>query len=162
MDASAYGPLNVPVAAWQRPNVRDALVKRDISEILRVVQQHTGVSQARLGAATGLGQGRVNEIINRRREVARLDVYERIADGLRMPDDARALLGLAPRRAFEAATLAGHAEIAQVFPSQPDAAQDMRDQVTNAASVDILAVRVLGLLALNDSVLRKAVTERRT
>ncbi|UIX34814.1 XRE family transcriptional regulator [Streptomyces sp. GQFP] len=38
---------------------------------------------------------RVNEIINGHCEVSRLVVYERIADGLHMPDGARHLLGLA-------------------------------------------------------------------
>ncbi|WP_438487469.1 hypothetical protein [Streptomyces sp. S186] len=38
----------------------------------------------------------MNEIINGRREITRLDVFERVATGLNMPDDARHLLGLAP------------------------------------------------------------------
>ena len=70
------------------------------------------MSQARLATATGIGQGRLNEIINGHRQVARLDVLERIADGLAMPDDARVLFGLAP---VHADTLTGHAEISQVF-----------------------------------------------
>nr|WP_237330018.1 helix-turn-helix transcriptional regulator [Streptomyces sp. BA2] len=63
--------------------------------VFRHVQQYTGASQSRIAAAAGMTQARVNEIINRRREVTRLDVYERIVDGLHMPDDARHLLGLA-------------------------------------------------------------------
>ncbi|MCX5196931.1 helix-turn-helix domain-containing protein [Streptomyces sp. NBC_00249] len=66
--------------------------------VFRYVQQYSGASQARIAAAVGMTQARVNEIINRRREVSRLDVYERIADGLYMPDDARHLLGLAAGR----------------------------------------------------------------
>ncbi|WP_406510675.1 helix-turn-helix domain-containing protein [Streptomyces sp. NBC_00212] len=64
--------------------------------VFRCVQQYSGASQARIGAAIDMAQGRVNEIINGRREVSRLDVYERIADGLDMPDDARHLLGRRP------------------------------------------------------------------
>ena len=36
-------------------------------------------------------QGRLNEVINGHRQVASLDVLERIADGLAMPGDARVL-----------------------------------------------------------------------
>lgn len=67
-------------------------------------------------------QSRVNEIINRRREVSRPDVYERIADGLDMPDDARHLLGLAAARekrsggaAFD---LSAFPEVVRVYASQ--------------------------------------------
>ncbi|MFD9636794.1 helix-turn-helix domain-containing protein, partial [Streptomyces violascens] len=86
--------LELPAWAWERAEVRQALRSRDVGAVFRYVQQYAGASQARIGAATDLTQARVNEIINGRREVSRLDVYERIADGLNMPDDARHLLGL--------------------------------------------------------------------
>jgi transcriptional regulator with XRE-family HTH domain len=83
------------------------------------------VSQARLATATGIGQGRLNEIINGHRQVARLDVLERIAGGLAMPDDARVLFGLAP---VHAETLTGHAEISRVFTGQAEANAELREQ----------------------------------
>ncbi|WP_220500150.1 helix-turn-helix domain-containing protein [Thermomonospora cellulosilytica] len=142
--------------------MRAALAARDVGAVLRFAQQYTGASQARLAVATGLGQGRMNEIINGKRTVTRLDVFERIADGLTMPDDARALLGLAARRAAESGTLTGHAEIARVFTDQAEAARELRQQAGTAAQADILAVRALGLLALNDSLLRGPLTNRPT
>jgi hypothetical protein len=90
-----------------------------------------------------------------------LEVYERIADGLAMPDTSRALLGLAPRRA-KTGPLTGHAEIACVYSSQADIARELRTRAGMAESVDILAVRVLGLVALNDSLLRGPLSTRKT
>src|SRR4051794_5484676 len=95
---TALVPIELPEWAWQRAEVRQALRDRDVGAVFRYIQQYGGASQARIATATGMTQGRVNEIINGRREVSRLDVYERIADGLAMPDDARHLLGLAAGR----------------------------------------------------------------
>jgi transcriptional regulator with XRE-family HTH domain len=154
-----YGPIQVPAGAWRRADIRAALRQRDVCSLLRFVQQHAGVSQARLATAAGLGQGRVNEIINGRRQVTRLDVLERLADGLAMPDDARVLFGLAPAHT---ATLTGHAEIAGIFATQSAADQQLRDHAATASRIDILAVRALGLVALNDSLLRGPLTTRAT
>jgi transcriptional regulator with XRE-family HTH domain len=73
-----------------------ALHQRDAGTLLSLVQKHASVSQARLATAAGIGQGRLNEIINGRRQITRLDVLERLAGRLGMPDDARVLFGLAP------------------------------------------------------------------
>lgn len=56
-----------------------------------------GASQTRIGTATGLAQGSVCFIIKGKHAVSALEVFERIADGLGMPDTARVRLGLAPR-----------------------------------------------------------------
>ncbi|WP_409062048.1 helix-turn-helix domain-containing protein [Streptomyces sp. SYP-A7185] len=126
--------------------------------VFRHVQQYTGASQSRIAVAAGMTQARVNEIINSRREVTRLDVYERIADGLHMPDDARHLLGLAAsreRRAGGAAfDLAAFPEVVRVYAAQGSAAREIREQAREATEVDVLAVRGLGLIGLNDSLLR--------
>src|SRR5213592_2910924 len=96
--ATALGPIELPDWAWERAEVRQALRARDMGAVFRYAQQYAGASQSRIAAARGMRQAGVNGIINGRREVSRLDVYERIADGLRMPDDARHLLGLAASR----------------------------------------------------------------
>ena len=136
---------------WCNPEIRHALRERAAGTLLSLVQKHAWVSQARLATATGIGQGRLNEIINGRRRVARLDVMERIAGGLAMPDDARVLFGLAP---VHADTLTGHAEISRVFTVQAEANAELREQAGSVARIDVLAVRALGLIALNDSLLR--------
>jgi transcriptional regulator with XRE-family HTH domain len=157
-----YGPIELPDAVWQRAEVRQALRARDVAALLRFVQRHGGVSQARIGAAVDMTQGRVNEIINGRRDVSRLDVYERIADGLGVPDDGRHLLGLASRREEHGGesgrNLSALSEIVRVHSAQNVAAAEIRDHARVAVEVDVLAVRGLGLLALNDSLMREALS----
>lgn len=156
------GPVEVPEWAWQRAEVREALRTRDIGAVFRYVQQYGGASQARIAAAVDMTQGRVNEVINGRREVSRLDVYERIADGLAMPDDARHLLGLAAsrdvRKGGAAFDLAAFPEVVRVYASQASAAEEIQRQAGTAAEIDVLAVRGLGLVALNDALLRPSLT----
>jgi transcriptional regulator with XRE-family HTH domain len=151
-------PIELPDWAWERAEVRQALRARNMGAVFRHVQQYAGASQSRIAAAAGMTQARVNEIINGRREVSRLDVYERIADGLRMPDDARHLLGLAASRekrsggaAFD---LAAFPEVVRVYAAQNSAAEEIQQQAREAQELDVLAVRGLGLIGLNDSLLR--------
>lgn len=150
-------PVMLPPWAWERAEVRHALLTRDIGEVFRAVQKYSGASQARIAAATGLSQARVNEVINGRREVTRLDVFERIADGLAVPDDARRILGLAPARARtdrDSANLAAFPEVARVYEDQDAARSEIATLAETATRIDVLAVRGLGLLGLNDSLLR--------
>ncbi|MEV7773065.1 helix-turn-helix transcriptional regulator [Kitasatospora sp. NPDC086791] len=157
---TALQPIRLPDLAWQNAEVRDALRRRDVATLFRYVQHHSGASQARIGAQTGMTQSRVNEIINGRRGVTQLDVFERIADGLQMPDPARRLLGLAPRaegqRTVGAAfDLAAFPEIVRVYNDQASATAEIQRAARSAGELDVLAVRGLGLLALRDSLLRQ-------
>ncbi|MEV6979142.1 helix-turn-helix transcriptional regulator [Kitasatospora sp. NPDC093806] len=156
--ATALEPIRLPDAAWQTSQIRTALQDRDVGGVFRYVQHHAGVSQARIAAQVGMAQGRVNEIINGRREVVRLDVFERIADGLNMPNDARRLMGLAPSRETRAPgaafDLAAFPEIVRVYSDQASAATEIQRSTRSAKEIDVLAVRGLGLLALRDSLLR--------
>jgi len=151
MAGSRYQPVDMPGDAWRAPGIRQALRARDVAELLRLVQKETGASQARMAAAAGFGQGRFNEVFNKHRKVTSLEGLERIAAALAMPDDARVLFGLAPAHA---GSLAGHAEISAVYATQAEAARDLREHAATAAAVDILAVRALGVVGLNDSLLR--------
>lgn len=162
MNEPAFGPLQVPAPAWGNGEVRHALRRRDVAALLRLIQRYSGVSQARLATAVGMGQGRVNEIINGRRQVTQIDVFERIADGLTMPDEARVRMGLAPAHAAAHGVFAGHAEIARVFRDQSEANAELAAQAASAARVDLLVVRALGLVAMNDSLLRGPLSARTT
>jgi len=157
---SLFGPVEMPASAWRQDDLREALKARNVPAVLRLIQRYGGASQARLATATGMGQGRVNEIINGHRRVIGLDVFERIADGLSMPDEARVLMGLAPASAAARGAFAGHAEIAQVFARQAEAEGDLRTLAANARELDLLAVRALGLIGLNDSLLRGPLAQR--
>ncbi|WP_260475682.1 helix-turn-helix transcriptional regulator [Streptomyces sp. WAC 06725] len=147
-------PVELPDRAWQYAAVRQALRSRDIGAVFRHVQQYGGASQTRIATAVGMTQARVNEIINGRREVVRLDVFERVADGLGLPDDARHLLGLAAGRERRAGgpvfELASFPEVVRVYQTQSAAAQDIREQARTASEWDVLAVRGLGLIGLKD------------
>ncbi|MFE7559679.1 helix-turn-helix domain-containing protein [Kitasatospora sp. NPDC057500] len=155
---TAFDPIKLPDSAWQNSQIETALQERNIGAVFRYVQHHGGASQARIGAQVGMTQGRVNEIINGRRAVSRLDVFERIADGLNMPSPARQLLGLAPRRETRspgsAFDLAAFPEIVRVYSDQAAAAAEIQRSTRSALEIDVLAVRGLGLLALRDSLLR--------
>ncbi|MET8687999.1 helix-turn-helix domain-containing protein [Streptomyces sp. NPDC004732] len=162
--STAIGPIALPDRAWERAEVREALRARDMGAVFRFVQQYSGASQARIAAAAGMTQARVNEVINGRREVSRLAVYERIAEGLLMPDDARHLLGLAANRERKrdgaAFDLAAFPEVVRVYAEQASAAEEIRENAGRAKELDVLAVRGLGLIGLNDSLLRSACLPR--
>ena len=96
MRDSAFGPADIPLEFWTRPDVTRALARQDIGELFRLLKKWTGMSQTRIGAATGLYQGRVSYIINGKYQVTSLKSLAGIADGLHMPGPARAALGLAP------------------------------------------------------------------
>src|SRR6266498_5896427 len=99
MRPGMFEPLRTPAAFWQRADVLTALDQRDIGALFRLIRQHTGASQTRIGIAVGMPQSQVSVIMStgpRRRHVISHDVFARIADGLKMPDQARVRLGLAP------------------------------------------------------------------
>ncbi|MGW2629278.1 helix-turn-helix domain-containing protein [Streptomyces chattanoogensis] len=155
---TALLPIELPEWAWQRAEVREALRERNVGAVFRHVQQYGGLSQSRIATAVAMTQARVNEIINGRREVTRLDVFERIADGLNMPDDSRKLLGLASARdthhVGRVFDLAAFPEVVHVYSTQAAASEDIRQLAATAQQLDVLAVRGLGLIGLNDSLLR--------
>jgi|GEM_PF-880594 len=104
MRDSASGPAAISPDFWSRPDVTHALKGRDIGELFRLLKKWAGLSQTRIGEATGLSQGRVSYIINGKYKVTTINSLARIADGLSMPGLARAALGLAPGPADQAAT----------------------------------------------------------
>ncbi|WP_304452102.1 helix-turn-helix transcriptional regulator [Nocardiopsis sp. YSL2] len=98
MPAHSWETLHIPAWAWDRQEAQRLLRERDIAGLLRLAQTH-GASQTRIASATGIAQGRVSEILSGRRTVSSLQLIERIADGLGIPDRSRVLLGLAPQNA---------------------------------------------------------------
>jgi tetratricopeptide (TPR) repeat protein len=89
----------------------------------------------RTGTAVGLGQGRMSEVINGIRKIRDVKVFERIADGLDMPDHARVLLGLTPRQ------ITAPPPRSPVATSGQDAG--LLRQITAAGRIDATVVRVL-------------------
>ena len=88
---ATFGRALGPDTLWESEPMRAALARRDITKVYRMLQRH-GVSQHRIGAATGQCQSEVSDIVSGRRVVASYDVLVRIASGLGVP---RGWLGLA-------------------------------------------------------------------
>lgn len=98
MSGRAIDPLQIPMSLWGRAEMLTALRTRDVGQVFRLVRQFVGASQTQIAIACGTTQGKVSEIMRKGgRRVESLEVFERIADGLQMPDEARMVLGLAPR-----------------------------------------------------------------
>jgi hypothetical protein len=147
-------PIQVPDWAWTREDIRQALRARDVASIFRFAQQYGGASQGRIAAETGILQGRISEIMNRGRRVVALDVFERVAEALSMPDTARMLLGLAPANPTGQDGGSPWEEISCAYPSQAEAVKEIRATASTATSIEVVAVRGLGIVGLNDSLLR--------
>ena len=158
--SSPYQPVRIADSAWQRPETLTILENRDVAALLNFAQQYSGVSQLRLSSAINISQGRISQIINGKQLVKDLDVFIRIADGLNMPDFCRIALGLAPKHSRGGVNAKRTAEIPMVFDRQDGVAAEIRRRAADARELDVLAVRGLGLLGLNDSLLRPVLMTR--
>jgi len=97
MPGRANDLIVIPDAFWQRTDTTAALRSRNIGQFFALLRQYAGASQTQIGMACGMTQSKVSDIIRGIQQVESLAVFERIADGLRIPDPARITLGLAPR-----------------------------------------------------------------
>lgn len=137
MRASAFDPPEISPAFWQRTDVRSTLSKRDMGALFELLKQQLQLSQIRIGTAVGLSQGRVGEVMRGERGIAGLHVFERIADGLGMPDDARLLLGVTPRKNPRTTP----ATVGTYVPAAQDS--DLLQRITAAKGIDATVIRVL-------------------
>lgn len=95
----APDPIDLPDDAWRKPAVLTVCHARDANALLRLARRH-GVTNERLAYWTGIDPGEISKRLNGRTTstVRALDRWERIADGLRMPDHLRVAVGIAPVR----------------------------------------------------------------
>ncbi|MFI5916231.1 helix-turn-helix domain-containing protein [Dactylosporangium sp. NPDC051541] len=98
MPTDAFGSVRLPAEFWQRAEVRTALDHRDFGALFHLIAKR-GYSQTRIGAAVGMTQSHISNIVRGQRRVTAQDVITRVAEGLTMPDHARHALGLAPTSA---------------------------------------------------------------
>jgi len=96
MPGRAADLIEIPASLWHRATMTEALGNRDMGRVFRLVRQYAGASQTQLAIACGMTQGKISDIMRDVQRVTALEVFERIADGLNMPDVARVVLGLAP------------------------------------------------------------------
>jgi transcriptional regulator with XRE-family HTH domain len=137
MRASAFDPPSIPPAFWERPEVGQALRKRDMGALFTLLRDFAGLSQTRIGTAAELGQGRVSEVVHGTRAIAATHVFERIANGLGMPDEARIQLGLSPRQ------ITASKPPPSLTPARPGQQAELLRQITAARGIDSTVVRVL-------------------
>jgi hypothetical protein len=75
--------------------MRTALSERDMGAVIRIFRRWTGASQTDISVLTGVPQPDVSDLERGARHVTAMELFERFADGLRIP---RPLLGLAERQ----------------------------------------------------------------
>ncbi|HUY48152.1 MAG TPA: helix-turn-helix domain-containing protein [Streptosporangiaceae bacterium] len=97
MPGRAADLIEIPGSLWQRAEMIKALRERDIGRVFHLLHQYAGLSQTRLAIACDMTQPKISGIMRGIAQVEHLDVFERIANGLDMPDPARVALGLAPK-----------------------------------------------------------------
>jgi hypothetical protein len=90
-------PIDLPADVWRVPAVVTVCRARDANSLLKLAHRH-GVTNERLSYWTGIDAGEISKRVNGRTTsaVRALDRWERIADGLRMPDHLRVAVGIAP------------------------------------------------------------------
>ena len=96
----------VPVSFWRRGDVQVALARREAGRLFQIyLQTFPGCTQTQLALLTEHDRSDISNWVRGTRQgrVSDIEVLTRIADGLRMPDEARVLLGLAPADALIAA-----------------------------------------------------------
>lgn len=150
---SVRRPLpQTPPGLWDRPEMTDALSRRDIGGVFKVYRQWTGATQTQIAAVCGLPQSHVSDIMNGRRQVTSLEIFERIADGISIP---RGRIGLAerpgsvpePRSEPGAPAADVPSEIVRVYPSRAAVPGDLWRTLFAGArhQVDVLVIAGLFL-----------------
>ncbi|MEV0082444.1 helix-turn-helix domain-containing protein [Saccharopolyspora sp. NPDC003752] len=126
MNIIGSGGSPVTPDVWNEREMRDALARRDVSEIYRQLRRH-GVSQRQIAASTGQSQSEVSEIL-KGRQVMAYDVLARIADGLGIP---RGYMGLA----YDGATAMRVAKATNAPDAEEDESVKRRKFLSHAAAV---------------------------
>jgi tetratricopeptide (TPR) repeat protein len=133
--SSAFDPPAIPADFWARSDVTAALRKRDAIALFELLSRKAGISQTRVAASTGFPQGRISNYATGRYSIKSMAAWERLADGLDMPDPARACLGLAPYQA-----------VPPPAPSPADQAGQQTEfvrRLARARSIDATVIRAL-------------------
>lgn len=159
MSRSSFEPIHIPDHAWRHDSVRRILRDRRAGELFWFAQKH-GISQMRMAAAIGQSQSRINDLMHgRRKNIEAFDAWERIADGLNMPDYARTTLGLAPKSHQETSLGSGQsvsADLGLTLPSSPGERTETVSQLWRADldnAVPIVSGKI-DLAAWNDTSLK--------
>jgi len=135
MHGNAFDPIQIPAGIWDHEASREILKNRDVAGLFNLAVKYSGASQVRISTATGISQGRISQIIRGQRQVTDLEVYERIAAGLGLPDHARMLFGLAP---LDLASPTGDHDN-----HHQEQADELTVRIEAAAAIDLTMVMIL-------------------
>ncbi|WP_198156298.1 helix-turn-helix domain-containing protein [Thermobifida cellulosilytica] len=72
----------IPVAFWQRADVREAVARSDVTRIVRLLRTHTELTQEAIGNMTGLSQGMVSQMESGKRSLRDAAKKRRALEGL--------------------------------------------------------------------------------
>jgi hypothetical protein len=95
----SFDPQSIPADFWTRPEVGAALCDRNMTDLFGLFfNVFPACTQVQLALLTGHDRADISNWVRgaRAARVADIDVLERIAEGMAMPDAARVKLGLAP------------------------------------------------------------------
>lgn len=97
MPKDAPRPVRLPDDVWRRADVLDLCHALDADGLFRLAKKY-GFTNESIGYWTGIDPGEISKRINGSKGPVRaIDRWQRIADGLNMPDAARLAVGLSPR-----------------------------------------------------------------
>lgn len=145
MSGSANDLIVIPESFWQRPETTSALRSRDIGRFFALLRQYAGASQTQIAIACGMTQGKVSDIMRGVQQVEKLALFERIADGIVMPDRARITLGLAPRSSVPAQRhVSATSHVSGLLNLEPGDNQEETDPVRRRTFVGLTGTSMLG------------------
>lgn len=100
MPKDAPRSVQLPEEVWRRSDVLDLCRAQDADGLFRLARKY-GYTNESIGYWTGIDPVEISKRINGTKGPIRaLDRWQRIADGLNMPDRARLAIGLAPTSTF--------------------------------------------------------------
>ena len=132
MPGRANDLIAIPDSFWQQADTTAALDSRNMGQFFALLHQYTGASQTQIGMACGMTPGKVSDIVRGISKVESLAVFERIADGLAIPNPARITLGVAPRAPSRPAT----PPRARPIPPQDDRPARDANRISELLSLD--------------------------
>ena len=128
----------IPAEFWDRTQVAESLQMRDIGSLFRLVQRYAGASQPGIGMRVGLAQSDISKYINGKRIAAEFELFERVADGLDLPDRARMLMGLAPRGAVQSPEASRTNIVEQTaLPEESDSVEEIGQRIETLGASNV-------------------------
>jgi hypothetical protein len=131
-----FDPRSATSAFWRRDVVQVALARRDVAGLFRAyLGEFSECTQTQLALLTEHDRSDVSNWVRgtRHGQVSDINVLTRIAEGLRRPDSARMLMGLAPADAL-VTSVRDERELTDANSEPADAAVRLRVDGSNRSS----------------------------